>query len=405
MNKFQYQGRTPYGEVVRGVVEGFDETAVAEKLSAQGITVTDIRAVSGGWAFLAKEVPNPFREKSDLDALTHLTWELHYLIKAGIPLIQALEGLQRNYARHFFGPVIRQMMITLHAGYNLSTALAEHPHFFNELMISMVRIGERTDRLSEMFLLYHQYLNTSRNFRRQLVDILKQPTLGIIGIIGLFFLINLAIVPALVRIFRLFHADLPLPTRMMIALSTGVSEHWHHLLIGLVVALILFRLAILTRRGRLAWHRFIFYLPVVGRLLYQFMIVRMISSLSVAIHAGIPPTLALTMVMETIDNTYVHGKMKRILYRLETGASFTESMASVDFFDPMIVQMLDVGEKTSRFGEMIQEVAIFSNRELDHRISSTTSSLQPILTMIMAVMVGFVAVTLFVPMWDIIYAI
>jgi MSHA biogenesis protein MshG len=405
MNTFCYQGMTRYGEAVSGEIKGFGEGDVSEKLKRQGISPTQLVMKTVKTPFFSREVSNPFKKGPNLDDLAHFNWELHYLLKSGIPLLAALQGLENNYHDHPFGPVIRQLIATLYAGHKLSTALAEHPKFFDKLMISMIRIGEITNKLDEMFLLHHQYLNKSKMFKRQLTDILKQPILGLVGITGTLFVINVSVVPSLVRIFKTFNAELPFLTRLMIAMSEFTVNFWPHMLASLILSLLGFRLYISTQSGRYKWHKAIFRLPMIGQLLYRFTVVRLISSLSVAIHAGIPPSHALALVLGTCENAYARDRINKILEKVERGASFSDSVAAVKFFDPMIQQMIDVGEKTSNFPEMIREVAEFTNRELEHQIRATTSSMQPIFTLIMAIMVGFVAVSLFLPMWDIIYAV
>jgi MSHA biogenesis protein MshG len=405
VKSFHYQGVSRYGETVTGRLKGFDQGDVVKNLREQGISPTHIDIEKTGSAFLGRELRNPFKKTNGMDDMAHLSWELHYLLKSGVPLLTALEGLKNNYQGSHFEAIIKQLIATLYAGHTFSTALAEHPRYFDNLMVSMVRIGETTNKLDEMFLLHHQYLNRNRDFKRQLTNILKQPILGLVGITFTLLVINISVVPSLVRIFNTFHAELPFITRIMIEMSNVTVNYWPHMLATVAGLVIGFQLYVSTPAGRYKWHKTIFQLPMVGKLLRRFVIVRLINSLSVAIHAGIPSANALEMALETCENLYARDKVKQILKKMDMGISFAESVVMVDFFDPMIQQMIDVGEKTSNFAEMISDVAEFTNRELEHKIQATTSSMQPIFTLVLAVMVGFVAISLFLPMWDIIYAV
>lgn len=404
MTCYWYKGSRFDGEILFGELEGEDEEMVATRLLALGISPITIKALWSGRDPTNTDLMTAFTRKPGHGDLTRFFWQLSYLLNAGVPLVEALESMEKSYTGRGIRRLLRELVDDLYAGYSFAEAMSRHPHIFSRLLINMVRIGESTGRIGEVFHLIFFYLSKQQNLRNRLFNTFKMPVIGLIGIVILVVIVNVGVIPALLDIFSMFHAQLPPTTRFLIATSNFITGYWPQILGGAFFLTTAFLIFVSTPNGRLYWDRTKLKLPFLGGVILQFNMVGFVHSLSIAVNAGVHFHHALHLAAEVVKNAYFAKALTEINHKVQVGETFTDGMREYDIFDSMIQRMMGVGEETGRFREMLKEVADFMDQELDFRVMSFISSLEPAIIILMGLMVMLMAIGIFLPMWDLIFA-
>lgn len=404
MTCYWYKGTNFDGEMLFGEMEGDDEEMVAMRLMALGISPITIKALWSGQDPTNADLLSIFTRKPGHGDLTRFCWQLSYLLNAGVPMVEALESMEKSYTGRGIRRLLRDLVDDLYAGYSLAEAMSRHPEVFSKLLVNMVRIGESTGRIGEVFHLIFFYLSKQKNLRNRLFNTFKMPVIGLIGIMVLVVIVNVGVIPALLDIFNMFKAQLPPTTKFLIAMSNFITSSWPLILGFMLCMATAFTIFISTPGGRLYWDRMKLKIPLLGNVILQFNMVGFIHSLSIAVNAGVHFHHALHLSAEVVKNAYFAKALSEINHQVMVGETFTNSMREYEIFDSMIQRMMGVGEETGKFREMLQEVADFMDQELDFRVMSLISSLEPAIIVMMGLMVMMMAIGIFMPMWDLIFA-
>lgn len=398
---FQYTGRNNQGQAVNGDIEANSVDAVATQLLNTG--VTPINITQSEKAQITNNNLNfdfSKNKKPTLDDLTLFSRQMYTLMRAGVPIIRAITGLADTTRNHVLRKTLHSVRSNIEGGHELSTALAQYPDIFSHLFVSMVRVGENTGNLDEVFLQISGYLEREKNTRDQIKAAMRYPTFVIIAITIAMFIINMWVIPTFAKVFAGFNAELPLPTRILLSISDFTVNYWY-IIAGVLLA-VFFGLHhyIKTERGHWQWDRFITRIPIIGSIVLRATLARFARSFSMSLSAGVPLVTGLALVSRAVDNVFIGGHIADMRNGVERGDSLTRTAASTEMFTPLIIQMLTVGEETGNVDEMLKEVADFYDREVDYDVKNLTSAIEPILIVFIGIMVLVLALGVFLPMWD-----
>jgi MSHA biogenesis protein MshG len=401
MASFSYRGRDAGGSLVEGRLDAASVDAVATQLAASGITPIDIAELAdrgGGWlADLQRALTD---QPPGLEELILLSRQMYALMRAGVPIHQAMGGLMRSTRNRVLADILREIQTDLESGREFSTALARHPRVFSSLFVNTVRIGEGTGRLDEALLKLADYLELERDTRARIKSALRYPTFVIVAIAIAIGIINVIVIPQFAQVFTRAGVELPLPTRILIGTSAFFVEYWTVMLAGIIAAVFAARAWARTERGRWQWDRFKLRIPIIGSILYRATLGRFARSFSMSLSAGVPLPQALAVVARAIDNEYVGGRILEMRTSIERGDSLTRSAAHTGMFSPLVLQMLAVGEESGAVDDLLAEVAGFYEREVDYDIKNLAQTIEPVLIVFIAGMVLVLALGVFLPMWD-----
>lgn len=396
---YAYRGRDRRGEAVSGQVEAASAEALAAELQNAGIIPVDIREApppAEAGAFLRR-----LRERRPgLTDLIQFARQLHTLLRAGVPIIRALQGLADNIDNPAFARLLREVVVDLESGHDLATALSRHPDVFNDLFVSLVRVGEQTGRLDDALLRLAFYLEREKDTRDRIKSALRYPLFVITAIVVAMIIINLFVIPTFARIFEKFHAELPWQTQLLLTVSNFMIAWKWWLLGGGTAALLALRQYVKTPAGRRIWDRFKLRLPIVGRILHESLMARFASAFAMTLRSGVPLLQGITVVSRAVDNTWVEQHILRMRGGIELGESLTRTAAGTGMFTPLVLQMIAVGEETGAVDEMLENVAEFYDREVDYQLKNLSAAIEPILIIVIGVMVLILALGVFLPMWD-----
>ncbi|MHB1951341.1 MAG: type II secretion system F family protein [Acidiferrobacteraceae bacterium] len=400
MPAFQYKGRNGRGEAVAGRIEAATADAVADQLFNSGVTPIDISLARAGDDMVEVLRSRLTRRQVSIDDLALFCRQMHTLSKSGVPIMQALRGLRASSQNPVLADVIRQIGDSLDAGTDLATAFKRHPKVFPPLFVSLVQVGETTGRLEEAFLQLAGYLDLEKTTRLRIKSALRYPTFVVVAIVIAVAVINIFVIPAFSRLYASFHAQLPLPTRILIATSRfTVTYGW--ILLSLLVALVVgIRIYVGTDPGRYRWHRLKLRLPVVGKIIYQAMLGRFARSLALTVSAGVPLIQGMTVVSRAVDNDFVASRILQMRDGIERGESITRTATATGMFSPLVLQMISVGEEAGAIDALMNDVGEYYERAVDYDLENLTSAIEPILIIAIGALVLILALGVFLPMWN-----
>ena len=400
MAQYEYEGFGSDGRT-RGTIQADSLDGAVDELTARGIAPVDIREVTGGGGPDLNELfAGLFEKKVDTDDLVMFVRQLYSLLNAGVPLIRSLRGLADNTRNERLATEIRNVAGRLEQGSTLSEAMARAPKVFPKLLVAMVRVGEASGRLEESLERMAANLEQERDTRAQVKQALRYPTFVMIAIALAIVVVNIFVIPAFADMFEQFDAELPLPTRMLLGFSAFMQNNGLYLLAGGVAAAGGFRYVINTEEGRWRWDRYKLRLPLVGGILTRALLGRFSRTLSMSLRSGVPILQALNAVADTTDNAYVSGGVRHMREGIEQGESLYAVAEDSRLFTPLVLQMLAVGEETGQVSDMMDQVAVYYEREVEADLDKLSSAIEPIVIGFIGLLVLILAAGIFLPMWQ-----
>lgn len=412
MPNFSWRGRNTAGDSVTGVMEGAAANAIADALTSLQITPIEIKphnssavssksttgnapgktAGNNGFSFFKAPI-------QPVDVLL-FSRQLHTLLKAGVPIMRALAGLQESSTNPSMKTVLGNVREGLDSGRDLSLSLARHPEVFSRFYLSMVRVGEMTGRLEEVFIRLFDHLDFERFMKEQVKAALRYPTFVIIAMAVAMLIINIFVIPAFAKTFKGLNAELPLMTRVLIGFSEFMVNSWPFLLAGTALAVLGFNAWRKTDKGCYDWDRLKLRIPIAGKIIQKGTLARFARAFALSSRSGVPIIQALTNVAETVENAYIAHKISKMRDGIERGESVLRTSISAGVFTPVVIQMIAVGEESGALDDMMQEIADMYQSEVEYELKTLSQQIEPILITALGAMVLVLALGIFLPIWD-----
>lgn len=401
MPYFAYKGRNARGEPVQGVLEGADSGAVADQLFGSGVTPVEVKPARMGAGGAGPDWRARLFEKKVTSMDVQLfSRQIHTLLKSGVPIMRGLAGLQESAISPAFARVIKDLRESLDAGRELSGAMLRHPRCFSPFYLSMVKVGEMTGRLEEVFLRLFDHLEFDRDMRERVRTALRYPGFVVVAMILAMAVVNIFVIPQFASVFKSFGAELPLMTRILLATSGFTIAWWPALAGAALGGWFGFRAWSRTVQGRLAWDRYKLRLPIAGKIIHKGTMARFARSFALSMRSGVPIVHALTVVSQTADNAYLSSRIEQMRDGVERGESILRTSTAANVFTPVVLQMIAVGEETGAIDDLMDEIAQMYEREVDYELKTLSSQIEPILIAFLGVMVLVLALGIFLPIWD-----
>ena len=401
MAYFAYTARNSGGELVQGVLESADSGAVASQLFSLGVTPVEITPTSAPPAVaFSGGLGRWSADKITQTDLMLFSRQMYTLLKAGVPIMRALAGLQDSTTNKAFAAVIGNVRESLDSGRELSPSLARQPHVFTAFYINMVRVGEMTGQLEEIFLRMYHHIEFEQFMRNQVKSAIRYPSFVIVTMAIAIVIINLFVIPAFAKVYKGLNAKLPLMTEVLIGFSDFMVAWWPLLLLALAGAIVGFTWWTRTRAGKLTWDELKLGIPIAGKIILKATLSRFARSFALALRSGVPIVQALTTVAQTVDNDFIAGKIEKMREGVERGESVLRTASSSGVFTPVVLQMVAVGEEAGSLDDLMQEVADMYQRDVEYELKTLSSQIEPILIVCLGVMVLILALGVFLPMWD-----
>ena len=395
---YRYVAFDPSGRRVEGQIDVANEAAAEEALWERGLTVAQITPARRRQT-LATLFPTFFGVKRrDLIIFSR---QLATLLSSGVNILQGLRLLAQQATRRAMREVLVEVVDSLDRGLSFSAALAEHPLAFSELYTRTIAVGERTGHLEDVLRQMATYLEKEQALVRKLRDALSYPIFVLVVAVGVVVMMLTVALPPMVDLFESFGADLPLPTRIMIAASRFATAYGVYVLFGGLLLAVLFAWWGGQPGGRRLRDAFVLRLPLIGGVILQGQLARFSRTTATLLRAGLPLSEIMDLVLQTIDNVVVAGALGRARAALLAGQGLSGPLAAERLFPPLLAQMVRVGEETGTLEDNLDMLVAFYEEEVDRNVQLLTSMAEPALTIVVAAIVGFIAVSMVMPMYSI----
>lgn len=398
MTVFSYSGRNQKGEAVSGALDAASVHAAAHQLLSGGIHPIAIKAKK---AEIDEEgIKFSFGRKVKAEELIILTRQMYSLSKAGVPLNKCIRGLAMTLKNPALVKVLYEIEKNLNSGMTLSSSMSRHVEIFPRLYVSMVLVGENSGRLEEAFKELIDHLELEQETARRISSAFRYPMFVAIALSLAIVVLNVFVIPVFADIFEQFGAELPLMTRTLIATSNFFVDYWQALLVIFIVSVASFYHWLSKEHGRLKWDAFKLKMPVVGSIMLRAVLARFCRTFAMMMASGVPLIQSVELCSSAVGNAAIGQRILAMRRAIERGESLLQAIGNSEMFTPLVMQMVAVGEQTGQVDEMLNEVADFYNREVDYDIKNLSANLEPILIVMMAVLVGILAIGIFLPMWE-----
>lgn len=347
-------------------------------------------------------IKKPFFVQVSSQEVLFFTKHLATMIKAGIPLAEALGGLRDQASTSSFRYVLNEVHSDVLNGQTLTVALSKHPQVFNQLFSKLIAASEKAGTLDKNLEFLAVQLNKSQILTKKIQGALMYPGLVLTATFGMGGYISLFILPQLVDFFNTFDSELPLPTKILLSFSNLMKDYGIMIIFGLVISFILGSILVKTSLVKPFWHKFLLRIPIFGKLLKYSQLARFTRNLSVLLTSGVPIVASLETTSETLSNVVFQSQCKIIAEALskgtQMGAAFSKLKQSE--FPELVSKMINIGEKTGKLDEMLFYLAEFYEEEIDDISKNFSTLLEPALLLVIGVIVGFVAIAIISPIYE-----
>jgi general secretion pathway protein F len=401
MPVFEYKALDQKGKSCKGLVDADNESSARSKLRTAGKYPVSMRESLSRKGSDKKRLFGGFLfERVKPDEIQIFTRQLATLLGAGIPLISALGSLIDQSTTPALKRVLAKVRDSVNEGSTLTNSLAKHPRLFSNIYINMVRSGEASGSLDIVLERLADFGEKQRALQGKLKAALVYPIfMGVIGTGILFFLIAY-IVPNITQVFTDMERVLPLPTRLLIMASDNLRQYWW--LEGgiLVIVIFLVRLFLAGDTGRRLWDRLKLTLPGVGPLNKQIVLSRFASTLGSLLNSGVPLISSLQIVRSIVNNSLIQEVLEDAMEQIQKGKSMSSALESSVWFPPIFIQMISVGEQSGQLEAMLEKISTTYEREVETAILGMTSLIEPVMIAAMGAAVGFVVLSILLPIFE-----
>ena len=400
MQHFAYEGRNRHGELVKGRIESPNSQAVVQWMMGAGIVPVKISAQAQ--AAPQGSLVDKLNGRGSLNAtdLLLFTRQLGTMVRAGLPMMQALSGMQSSSGNPKLAALLGKLREDLDQGLELSVAMSHHPHFFDDYYVSMIRVGEGAGRLDEIFTRLFAQLEFERDMRQKIKGALRYPTFVVIAIAIAIGILTIFVIPVFAKVYAGMKVELPLLTRVLLAVSDFAVSWWWAVLALLGGCFYAFRMTIKQPGGRYRWDKFKLKLPLIGSIFNKAGIARFCLSFSIACKSGVPIDQAFTLVAKVVDNAFFEERIHGMREGITRGETMLQIAQGSGIFKAMEMQMISVGEATGEMEKMMEQVATMYQEELQYEVSRLGDAIEPILLAVMGSLVLVLMLGIFLPLWD-----
>jgi type IV pilus assembly protein PilC len=396
MAKFGYTARNEAGASVTATIEAADEQAALETLWRKNLLIINLWQDNEKKRFLPKR-----RHQVCQRELMVFTRQFATMLKAGLPIVQALRALGRQTGGGTLGAVVNHVATTVERGLSLSEALVLHPRAFNNLYVSMVQAGETGGTLSEILERAATYLESSERLRKKIKGALAYPVIVCVIAMSISMFLIIKIIPMFKDIYRDLGSQLPGPTQILIQVSDFVRHYAVPCALACAIAVFLLRQLKRTKRGQVVWDKYKLRLPILGSLVQKIVLSRLVRTCAALLRSGVPILETLRIGGKSGGNVVFEAALVKATTAIEQGQTLTEAMYRDPLYPPMLVEMVAAGEQTGHVPEMLEQVATYYDVEIESSLNELTSLIEPLLMVFLGVVVGTIVICMFLPIFKI----
>lgn len=393
---YEYKALNASGKATKGVVNAMNPTEAKSRLRKDGLFLTEIQEAV---ATEASSVPGNIRfaKKIAVQEIAVMTRQLSTLIGSGIPLVESLTALTEQVENVKLKKILSEIREKVNEGSTLASAMKPHSKIFSDLFVNMIHAGESSGALDTVLNRLADYIENQTKIRGKVMSAMAYPVIMIFVGFAALFIIFTFIIPKIVTLYKDLKQALPLPTQIMIGISKMFTSYWYVGFSLILIAYFSMRYYLRTEKGLYNYHRFLLNVPIFGGMFRMVAITRFASTLSTLLSSGVPILTALDIVKNILENKVLTKVVVNVRNNVSEGDSISEPLRRSGEFPPMVVHMIAVGEKTGEVESMLEKVSQTYNNQLEAKISTLTSLIEPLMIVVMAVVIGFVVFSVMLP--------
>ena len=395
---FSYIATNPESGVVRGELRAVGEETVLVQLERMGLAPVSVSKKKES----ILDMNLTFFEKVPPTDIYNFTRQLSVMLKAGVPLVDALDSVHSDQTNPLLNKTIVAVIDDVSGGMSLSKSMSKHPKVFNNMFVNIVKAGERAGVLDQVLFQLADFIAHDLKLTMGIKAAIRYPSIviGITLMVGVFAVTY--ILPRFSTLFANTRIALPLPTRILLGIDQFVKDNWTGIIFFTLFFILVFWRALRTKAGLYQWHKFILGLPIFGPLAQKMAISRFCHVLDTLDRTGVPILEALDISGRTAGNTFVEDRLAKVHADVEVGKKVALSIQrhTHDIFPPHVLKMIQVGEDAGAMDDMLKEIGDMTDAEVQDRVLKLTATLEPLITVIMGVFILTLALAIFLPIWD-----
>lgn len=398
MPVFAYRGINAQGKNIKGVIDAGSVSDARARLKSDKIFVTDIQESSKVAASTGADRSITSKGKVNTQDLALMTQQLSTLLSSGIPLVDSLSALIDQTENVRLKETLSDVRSRVNEGASLADAFAKHPKVFNNLYVNMIRAGEASGTLDMVLDKLTFFTENQNKLRGKVISALAYPIFMVFaGLIALVLIFTL-VIPKLTEMYADMDQALPLPTQILISISDIFIDYWYLLAAVVVIFLLAFRSFAKSPGGQRKVHRFLLNMPLFGSLFRMVTIARFSNTLATLLSSGVPILTSMDIVKRVIDNVIIKEVIEKVRTNLSEGDSIAEPLRRSGQFPPLVTHMISVGEKSGELESMLYKVSETYDNQVENKITTLTSLLEPMMILIMAGVIGFIVFSVMLPL-------
>ena len=396
MPSFEYKAIKPDGSEVTEVMEAKDSDAVTRYLDKLGYLPLKIKQSGGG---LNLKLFSNKRKIKDVEVVM-FTRQLVTLLRAGVPLLSCLDALVEQADSEGLKEIIEKIYVDIESGLSLSDAIKRHPKEFSELYINSIRAGEMGGALDKVLERLVELMEHEQETSARIKSAMRYPIIVVVTLILAFVALMMLVVPNFIDLFTKMNIELPLPTRLLIGFHYVLSNYWYLVIAGLSAIAFGFFKYIKTEKGAFRWDQFMITVPIFGDLNLKTAMSRFTRMFETLNSSGLPILQTLEITSKTVGNIVIGKEIEKAAAGVLQGAGLAGPLAEGKIFPPMVIRMIAIGEQSGSLDTMLLNVSKHYDTEVEYAVKNLTGMIEPVLTVGVGVIVLFLALAIFLPMWS-----
>lgn len=401
MARFLYQARDAKGELATGMVNASNMDEASHQLRSEGKFIVKISPMNEDTPEMRASTLKAHARRCSRKQVIFFAHQMAVMIETGVPLTDALQCCTDQTMDPHFRAVLEDVTQTVHAGGQFSTALRKFPRVFPPVMTSLLRASEMSGTMSGMLDRISQYLSKEQQTIKQAKGAMMYPMFMVVMAVGVTVFLLTFVLPRFAGIYATRNAALPAPTQLLMTMSSILVNYWYFWVGGLIATVSGIWGALLTKQGRRGLDWIKLNMPLIGRLYQQLYITRSCRTMGTMINAGVSMLDMVAIIKHVTDNAYFQDLWEDVDDKLRQGSQLSDSLFNSPLIPRSIGQMVYSGERSGQLGKVMNRIAEFTEAEFDQTVKTVTSMIEPIMVAVMGTIIGFVAISLLLPIFSI----
>ncbi len=390
------------GELVSGSMDAPNAEAVGSELGRMGHFPVTISLAEEGAEGEESEKLDPLErfQKVTNKELVLFTRQMSTLFNAGIPVLGILVALQEQVSSRKFRKVVKQLQADIQGGLSLSEAMQRHPSVFDELYVSMIAAGEAGGVMDDLLKRLASLMEREMENDAKVKGAMRYPKIVVSAMVIAVSILMWKVVPIFVNMFEKAKIELPLATQILISTNKAFFDYWYLLLGGVALFMFIFKKYTATEMGRYQWDMFMIKVPIMGPIVLRSSMAKFARVFGTLQAGGVSILEILNVTARVVDNVVISSIIRGLRDSVQEGTGLAAPLKQSGLIPPLVTQMIAAGEESGALDAMLEKVADYYDEEVDHAVKNLSSMIEPILLLFMAGLVLFLALAIFMPMWD-----